>query len=394
MRLILKNISVLVTSLALAFGYMAFVLPTPIAEAAASMSVSAPSSVTVGETINVTINVNTGGSSANSFQFTLSYNGGIFDGVRGTYSGSICSLPITQPDPSGGSASATCGTPSGFNGSGLVATVVLKATSAGSGSLSLSGCQVLANDGHGTDITGGCSGRSITVSEPVNATPIPPTAPPAGGAAATATPKSTAKATPTNKPTPTPVVSQSPKPAETPKTNTAPAATEAPTPPPVQALGATPTPGSKDSSTKATPTPDVEKKTIISSLRNVFSSFGDLKSITKDTTGLAALMIGLVPFLSLTLAIVFFTYRLYLLERRRKRTLDRLFEMELGELASLEGKLDLLAEKGAKGREQYREEFQHAKENILRQLKPDFNKPVEAAKPAKEEAKPAAEEKK
>ena len=59
--------------------------------------------------------------------------------------------------------------------------------------------------------------------------------------------------------------------------------------------------------------------------------------------------------------------------------LDRLFEMELNELAALEGKMDLLGEKGVKGREQYREEFKKAKENILRQLRPDYAKPIAAA---------------
>ncbi|MEI6477496.1 MAG: cohesin domain-containing protein [bacterium] len=381
MRTILKRILFLSLSLVFAFGALvAGVIPT--AEAAASMSVSAPSSVAVGDTVTVSINVNTGGVSANSFDATLSYNSGLFSGASGSFSGSVCTLPITTPNPSGGSATATCGAPAGLTGSGLVGTITLKAIAAGSGTFGLSGCQVLANDGHGTDITGGCSGRSITVT--AAATPPP---------AATATPaagSTTTKATPTPaKATPTPVVSQAPKAAETPKVETTPAPTVAPTAAPVQNLPkATATPAATAASSKDNAASTSQKRSVIQALRDVFSSFGQLGSMKKDTTGLAALMIGMIPVLSLTLAIVFFTYRLYLLERRRKRTLDRLFEMELGELASLEGKLDLLAEKGAKGREQYREEFQKAKENILRQLKPDFNKPVESDK---EKGKPAAE---
>jgi hypothetical protein len=57
--------------------------------------------------------------------------------------------------------------------------------------------------------------------------------------------------------------------------------------------------------------------------------------------------------------------------------------MELAELAALEGKLDLLGEKGSKGKAQYQEEFKRAKENILRQLKPDFAKPVDSPKKEK-----------
>jgi hypothetical protein len=99
-------------------------------------------------------------------------------------------------------------------------------------------------------------------------------------------------------------------------------------------------------------------------------------------SGALAILVTIIPFIIILIAIAFMIYRLFLLERRRKRTLDRLFEVELSELAALEGKLDLLGEKGIKGREQYREEFKKAKENILRQIRPDYGKPVGKAAPA------------
>ena len=100
-------------------------------------------------------------------------------------------------------------------------------------------------------------------------------------------------------------------------------------------------------------------------------------------------MLTLIPLLALSLAIVFFIYRLYILERRRRRTLDRLFEMELSELSALEGKMDLLAEKGTKGREEYRQEFEKSKEAILRQIHPDYGSPIDKVTAKKAEA-PAA----
>ena len=65
--------------------------------------------------------------------------------------------------------------------------------------------------------------------------------------------------------------------------------------------------------------------------------------------------------------------------------------MELSELAALEGKMDLLAEKGASGREQYRQEFEKTKEKILRQLKPNYGQPIEAIAAEKKTEKPVKE---
>jgi hypothetical protein len=122
---------------------------------------------------------------------------------------------------------------------------------------------------------------------------------------------------------------------------------------------------------------------------DVFGSLREFGQLKGNINGLAALLLTLIPFLILAFGTVFLVYRLYILERRRRRTLDRLFELELAELAGLEGKMDLLAEKGAKGREQFRAEFETAKANILRQLKPDFGKPVDgkAAPPPAEPPK-------
>jgi|GEM_PF-4427036 len=358
--------------------------------AAANLSIGGGGTYKDGDTVTLSIIVSTS-ASANAFQGTLSYPAGMFTGIRGSFSGSICTLPISQPDPSDGTATFSCGRPSGFSGTGTVATVTLEATGDGSGSFGLSGCQVLANDGQGTDITGGCSGTNFTVA----AAPTPPPATPTPAAqtptptpvtdtgTTTTTTKTTTKtsptptATPKNTPTPTPSL----VPAETPKNVPA---TPTPTPPPVQTLAPTPKQsaapqqsGAATTTTQDTSAANSQPRTIGEAIQAILASSKDIKNLHTSPAGVIALMVTTIPFLALVLAILFLGYRLYMMERRRRHTLDRLFEMELSELAALEGKIDLLAEKGPKGREQYKEEFEKAKENILRQLKPGFGKPVE-----------------
>ena len=325
--------------------------------AAASTYASSPTTVRVGDTVSVTIYVNTGGQSANTYQGTLSYPS-FLTGVRGTYSGSICNIPITQPDPSNGSATYSCGTSGGFNGNGLVATVVFTADAAGSGTFGLSGCKVLANDGKGTNITGGCSGTSISV---VSAVAAP-------AAASTPTPQA---ATKTATRTTSTAVSATAKPAETPAVAVE---TPTPTPPPVQALAsATPT-------AIATKTPEitaVQRRSIGQALHDFLNSLHELSRTPKNMTGFVAMLLILIPLLLLLSALAYFFYRIYLLEKRRRRAQERLFELELTELAALEGKMDLLADKGTKGREEYREEFRKVKDTILRQIHPEYDMPVD-----------------
>jgi cell division septation protein DedD len=369
------------TTAALALLGLMFAFPLS-ARAAASMSVSAASSAKVGDNVTVTVNVNTGGESANAFEATFSYPDALFDGVRGTYSGGVCNIAISQPDPSGGHAQISCGATGGATGSVNVATFVLKAVASGSGSLALSGCSVLANDGKGTDITGGCGSRTITVNDVPVTTP-PPTSEPT----AEATPKVTP--TPTPKPSTTPVPKSAEKPTEAP-------ATAAPAPPRVQELpSSTPTavPVAAASSTPGdggggdTPSQAEGKRSIGQAFTDLFTSLKGIGGLKNESTGVVALLLTLLPVLALIFAILFVIFRLAKQEKRRKRTLDRLFEMELSELAALEAKMDLLSEKGTKGRDEYREEFRMTKEKILRELKPDYAKPVD---PPKESATPDA----
>lgn len=393
---ILKSMRFVVASL-LALAVFFSLVQIPSVKAAASLYVTGPASVTNGQNVTLTIKVDTGGDSANSFQGVISYPSDLFDGLRGTYSGSICSIPIVTPEPSGGTASFSCGKPGGFTGVGTVATIVLTAKAAGSGNINLSACKVLANDGHGTSITGGCTGSGITVNPGGDTggstpTPTPQTAQPTFNN--TPTPSGSTKPTATPKPGTSPKPSTSPKPTPTPDNRPDVAEEQAktvaapidPNAPPVQSLGPL-----QEATATPEDTTNVQRRTIAQALQDILRSAKEMGSLKGNTSSLVALMVTTIPFLAILLAIVYLIYRLYMLERRRRRTLDRLFEMELSELAALEGKLDLLSEKGNKGRDQYKEEFRKVKENILRQLKPDFAKPIEGEKKAKEQA-PAAKE--
>jgi uncharacterized membrane protein YgcG len=404
----------LIARLSLVLALLATVLPTVLLEAphvavaAASMYVSASSPVRVGDTVVITIGTNTGGDSANSWDGSFTYPTALFDPVRGSTTGSVCNIFITQPEPNNGSAQISCGKSGGFTGSGTLATIYLSAKSDGTATFGLSGCTVLANDGLGTDITGGCSGKSIVVNPQTSTGTPPPTSPtptptkPNG----TNTPKppTTPKPTgtppsagPTKTPLPsgTPVpVDQANKPSPTP-TPSGGAAVTLPSDSPGSGSSSSSSPGtstggssgasgSSGAGASASPNTSTEKRSIGTALKDVFASFGSLKG-GADTTGSIALLLAMIPGLAILCAILFLIYRLYGLEQRRRRTLDRLFEMELSELAALEGKMDLLAEKGTKGREEYREEFEKTKEKILRQLKPSYGKPVDPEPAPKKE---------
>ena len=369
-----------ITALVASIAFVLLVVASPKVSqvhAAADMAVSTNNTVySYGDVVTVTISVNTGGQSANAFQGKFTYPASLFEGVSGSFSGSICSLPIQVPEPTGGVANFSCGKPYRFKGTGTVAKVTLRVIAQGNAALKIDNCEVLANDGLGTNITGGCSDKNVETLGPSPSPTVDPNYVPSP----TPTPK------PKKSPTPTPSPTIKPSSSVTIAIGGQVTPTPTITPPPVAELGATETPAPTEEAT-AEPEQDPQKRTVGQAIQDIFSAGRNIGKLGGNLTGVVALLIAVVPFLALLLAILYLAYRLYMMERRRKRTLDRLFEMELAELAALEGKLDLLGEKGSKGKAQYQEEFKRAKENILRQLKPDFAKPVDGPKKTKEEPK-------
>lgn len=359
-----------------------FAVPIQPARAAASLYATINKSASVvNDVLVVSVSVDTGGSNDNAFEADLSYSEALVSPIDSSTAGSICNIWVSNGNPASGTAYISCGNSSGYSGTGRIINVRFTATAPGTANFGLSNCSVLKNDGLGTSDTGSCTGTSSSIT----GAPIP-TPTPTPGPTPVPTPTkvpSTPKSTITPKPGTT-VPPTTPVPLEKPKE--APAASNPPVPDEKKLPASTPTPVS------ATPTPEPtvpeQKRSIATAFSDLLKNLKSFKLTGKDSSGLVAILLTLIPFMLLLLAVVYFIYRLYLLERRRRRTLDRLFELELSELSALEGKMDLLAEKGSKGRAQYREEFKKSKESILRQLRPDYAKPIDSKKP-EEPTKPA-----
>jgi len=141
-------------------------------QAAASLYLSASSTrVYPGNSVTVYVKVNTGGAATNAYSASV----GFPSALRPTSiskGGSICSLFTQEPTFSTGSASFNCGLPSpGYNGGGgTIGSVTVRAISKGTHTISVTGGQVLANDGVGTNILGSTGSVTISVVDP----PPPP----------------------------------------------------------------------------------------------------------------------------------------------------------------------------------------------------------------------------
>lgn len=352
--------------LIIAVSFAMFTSPgTSMAAAGLSLTTSS-SSVQVGQTLTITVQTNTNGGEVTAFSGIITYPTNVFEWVRMGYDSVVCPMGVRShdTDPTDGTFQFSCGRYDNLTMSGQVVHVILKAIAPANGSIGLSSCSALLN---GTYVTGGCTGTTYTVITPGQATPPPNSTP---TPAVSSTPLPTLKPTEAPAPTSTPLTAtQALKGAETPQDNKN---------PPVQPvvpvtqhfIDNTPkiqdTPAPEDDSAVGTP----ERQTVSAAFQSLFQSFQEVKTVQKDTPGLIVVLISLIPFLLFALAAIFFLYRLYALEKRRRRSMDQLLELGLSEISSLEGKIDLLGEKGPDGIEQYKEEFKKAKENILGQLKP------------------------
>ena len=141
-------------------------LPAPAQASGATLSLSPSSSlVALNGTVMVTVNVSSS-QALNSASGIINYPNSVLTADSVSTSGSIFSFWTSQPAAGTGSSIIFGGglpTP-GFAGNGKIFSITFKAISTGSATISLTGGQVLANDGAGTSIFGGASGATITVS--------------------------------------------------------------------------------------------------------------------------------------------------------------------------------------------------------------------------------------
>lgn len=143
------------------------VFTAPLSVQAASLSVTAsPTTVLAGNTVTVSVLVNSEGIAINNAEGSLTFPRELFDVVSVSSDVSIFSLWIQAPTYNGNSAiSFNGGVPSpGYLGSnGKVFSVVLRAKSSGSASFALVNTAVRANDGLGTNVLSRSTGASVVV---------------------------------------------------------------------------------------------------------------------------------------------------------------------------------------------------------------------------------------
>lgn len=136
--------------------FSVFVFPNQLFAATLSFS-PVSSTVELGDTITVRVMVSSG-SSINAISGVALIPTSLFSIESVSKSGSVLNFWVSEPNFSKGAGSLSFEGVAlgGFSGgTGSVVTVVLRATSIGSGSLTFSSGQVLANDGQGTNVTSG-----------------------------------------------------------------------------------------------------------------------------------------------------------------------------------------------------------------------------------------------
>lgn len=158
----------------------------PSAEAATLYLSSNASSLAVGETMTLYVILNSQGEAVNNAEVTVRFPTDLIDVVSVSKGGSILSLWVEDPSfsNSSGVISFNGGIPTpGFVGSqGSLISILIRAKKVGRAELSFSGAAVRANDGLGTDVLAGQSGKVLTivakeepVVKPTEPTPTEPT---------------------------------------------------------------------------------------------------------------------------------------------------------------------------------------------------------------------------
>lgn len=127
--------------------------------------------LSVGDTLTMSVVVNSENFSINNAEAIIKFPTDLVDVISVSKSGSVFSLWVEDPvfSNSAGTISFNGGLPApGFNGSqGLVVSFLVKAKKAGQGNFNFSTVAVRANDGLGTDVLNNKQGKTITIVEKV-----------------------------------------------------------------------------------------------------------------------------------------------------------------------------------------------------------------------------------
>jgi len=333
----------------------------------ASMNLSGPAG---GSTVQVNINLSTNGESDNAVDVTVSYSGTAT--INSISCGNVFSIS-TQHSISGSTAEIQCGVPNGFTGTTTVAS--FNASLNGNVTFSISSASVYRNDGRGTFYTITNTGNSYTANS------SQPTATP------TATPSPTASTSSSTTPTVKTTTTTSASPTQKKTVTTA---TTTPTVNVTAANGGSPGSFSAHPTTQtkvtqanqpslvvitqpkanSTPTPVTEEGNTIVITPSTAASIPTLIQGYFNNT--VSTLLFVVPILLLLLMVAFMSLKIYQMNRRRQREIELLFEHEFGELSALESKMDLLNEKSGKGKDNFKAEFERTRDQILKEIRPDF----------------------
>lgn len=157
-------------SLLLVLGFL------PVLANAQSISLSSSkSSYEVGDSILITVSVDTGGQSINTMGGVVNFSVDTVSVSDVRYGNSVISLWVDKPtaDNNIGAIKFTGGVPGGYSGSsGTIFTFIAKVKKQGSTTFSLNDVHVLANDGSGAEISG-VKRPSLTIKiTPASASPV------------------------------------------------------------------------------------------------------------------------------------------------------------------------------------------------------------------------------
>jgi hypothetical protein len=292
------------------------------------------SKIEIGEVIEVKIEIDTSGEKVNAVGFTIDFPTEVLEGLLPSQAGSVFPLCATL--------SATryeCGITGkdGFSGSGLVTTLIFKGRTVGTASVAL----------QNFDARYGPTGQAVTgfTANLMQINVFPAGEKPAPEEETTTGSSSANKLESLNiaKPVATPDVQTGQSTVATPPSE--PTTTEGSEPQVQGQKGAQAEevlkPGDTSGSTAST-----------GEVKGLFSA-ASLPYLSIFPTVLMLILVG------------FLGMKLMLTEKRRHLELERLFETEIGALAALESKLDLIDMKGGGGREKFLEEFEQTKNEII-----------------------------
>ena len=150
----LKSTGFLIKTFLFIFTILAFSFSYSLAEAATLQMSPSSGSHAVGQTFSARVIVDSGASSVNAVEATLSFNRNVLSVVSVSKAGSVINLWTTEPSFSNAAGTITFGggNPSPFSGQSTLITVTFRVLAEGSGTVEFNSGAVTAADGTGRDV--------------------------------------------------------------------------------------------------------------------------------------------------------------------------------------------------------------------------------------------------